>query len=126
MERERHRGRPKERQCTPLHTVPCPVQQEKEAAQDETGTDTISGNDTVSGNDVVQPQAPGKEKKTPENMAGSKRTGKCRLCHMCPTFLGICYFIWLFLIVVAVLVVIWLLRRRKKEEEKPESGAVMR
>ncbi|MDE6405116.1 MAG: hypothetical protein K2M20_05620, partial [Lachnospiraceae bacterium] len=44
--------------------------------------------------------------------------GKCGLCHICPTFLGICYFIWLAVILIAIVIVILLGLRRKKEEEK--------
>ncbi len=53
---------------------------------------------------------------------GSSTDGKCGLCHICPTFLGICCFIWLAVIVVAVMTVILLLRRRKKKEENKKSG----
>lgn len=43
---------------------------------------------------------------------------KCGLCHICPTFLGICYFIWLAIIMAAALVtVILVMRRTKKESE---------
>ncbi len=42
---------------------------------------------------------------------------RCGLCHICPTFFGICYFIWL-AVIVAVFLIIWILVwRRKKEEE---------
>ncbi len=43
---------------------------------------------------------------------------RCGLCHICPTFLGICYFIWLAVIVIAILLIIWILVRRRKKEEK--------
>jgi len=42
---------------------------------------------------------------------------KCGLCHICPTFLGICYFIWLAIIIV-ILLVIWIAIRRKKKENE--------
>lgn len=44
---------------------------------------------------------------------------KCGLCHICPTFLGICCFIWLAILIAAVLI-IWLVihERRKKEKER--------
>ncbi len=44
--------------------------------------------------------------------------GKCGLCHICPTFLGICYFIWIAVIVIAVLLIIRLVMRRKKKGEE--------
>ena len=45
-------------------------------------------------------------------------TEKCGLCHICPTFLGICYFIWLAVIgAVIIVAVIVMLRRKKKTEE---------
>ena len=41
------------------------------------------------------------------------------LYHICPTFLGICYFIWLaFILAVIAIVIFVILRCRKKEEEK--------
>ena len=44
----------------------------------------------------------------------------CGLCHICPTFLGICCFIWLLLIVAAVIVVVVILRRRNKDTEEKD------
>lgn len=45
--------------------------------------------------------------------AGQSGDGaKCGLCHICPTLLGICCFIWLILIAAAVIVMIALLKRR--------------
>ena len=46
--------------------------------------------------------------------------GRCGLCHICPTFLGICCFIWLLLIVAAVIVVVVILRRRNKDTEEKD------
>lgn len=48
-----------------------------------------------------------------------KPAAKCSLCHICPTFLGICYFIWLAIIIVLALV-IYLIIRRKRNGEKSE------
>ena len=49
---------------------------------------------------------------------GTGADAKCGLCHICPTFLGICYFIWLAVILaVVVIVILVIVRRRKKEEE---------
>ncbi|MCH5257833.1 MAG: hypothetical protein J1D87_11110, partial [Lachnospiraceae bacterium] len=42
---------------------------------------------------------------------------KCSLCHICPTFLGICCFIWLAIITVAVIVVILIVSKRRKNEK---------
>lgn len=53
---------------------------------------------------------------------GTLRSGRCSLCHICPTFLGICCFIWLALIIVVAIIVILLLRRKKREEENEEKG----
>jgi len=39
------------------------------------------------------------------------------LCHICPTFLGSRYFIWLASI-LAVLLIIWIFVRRRKEEKE--------
>lgn len=47
---------------------------------------------------------------------------KCGLCHICPTFLGICCFIWLAVILGAVIVVMVLLRRKKQKEQGGENG----
>ena len=41
------------------------------------------------------------------------QVGKCSLCHICPTFLGICYFVWL-MVIITVLLIIWIVIRRKK------------
>lgn len=38
---------------------------------------------------------------------------KCRLCHNCPTFLGICCFVWLAIIIFIMIIVIILLRKKK-------------
>ena len=49
------------------------------------------------------------------------QAGKCSLCHICPTFLGICYFVWLILI-MAVLLIVWRVIRRNRnvsENQKP-------
>ena len=43
--------------------------------------------------------------------------GKCGLCHICPTFLGNCYFIWLAFILAVMAVVIFVALRRRKGEE---------
>ncbi len=40
---------------------------------------------------------------------------KCGLCHICPTLLGICYFIWLAVILAVVLIVILVVWRRRKD-----------
>ena len=45
---------------------------------------------------------------------------KCSLCHICPTFLEICYFIWLAVIILTTLVIIRPLHR--KSEKEKESG----
>ncbi len=42
---------------------------------------------------------------------------KCELCHICPTFFGICCFIWLILIAVVTAVVVIMLRRKEKEPQ---------
>ncbi len=45
---------------------------------------------------------------------------KCGLCHICPTFLGICCFIWLVLIAVGIAVIVIWWRRIKKEPRDAE------
>jgi len=52
--------------------------------------------------------------------AGADSGAKCGLCHICPTFLGICYFIWLAIIIALVLVIYLIIRRKRKEEENEE------
>lgn len=47
---------------------------------------------------------------------------KCGLCHICPTFLGICCFVWLVIIILIMIVTIILLRKKKKEQETEEAG----
>lgn len=46
--------------------------------------------------------------------ASEEKGAKCGLCHICPTFLGICCFIWL-AIILAIFVIIWIVIRRKKK-----------
>ena len=45
---------------------------------------------------------------------------KCGLCHICPTFLRICYFIWLtvFIAMVLIIYIIWRKKRQKEEQEE--------
>ncbi|MDE7436592.1 MAG: hypothetical protein K2N01_12340, partial [Lachnospiraceae bacterium] len=48
-----------------------------------------------------------------------READRCGLCHICPTFLGICCFIWLAVFLAAVLVIVWIsLRRMRKESRK--------
>lgn len=50
-------------------------------------------------------------------------TPKCSLCHICQTFLGIGYFIWLAIgLAVIVVVILAVLRRRKDEEQEGRRG----
>lgn len=49
---------------------------------------------------------------------GTDTDAKCGLCHICPTFLGICYFIWLAFILTVIAIVIFVILRRKKEEQE--------
>lgn len=49
--------------------------------------------------------------------AGADSGAKCGLCHICPTFLGICYFIWLAFIIAVIAIVVFAVLHRKKEEE---------
>lgn len=49
-----------------------------------------------------------------------EKTERCSLCHICPTFLGICYFIWLLLAGAAVLTVIVIFYRRRKDKKGKE------
>ena len=56
-----------------------------------------------------------------KQVSRTPQAGKCNLCHICPTFLGICYFVWLILI-MAVLLIIWRVIRRNRnvrENQKP-------
>lgn len=41
---------------------------------------------------------------------GTEGNHQCGLSHICPTFLGICYFIWL-VIIIAILIIIWIVMR---------------
>ena len=52
---------------------------------------------------------------------GADSGAKCGLCHICPTFLGICYFIWLAVVIVLALMICFIIWRKKgQEEEKQE------
>jgi len=50
---------------------------------------------------------------------GEKSAAKCSLCHICPTFLGICCFIWL-AIIIALILIIWVVIRRKYKEKEEQ------
>lgn len=50
-----------------------------------------------------------------ENGEG-KPAAKCSLCHICPTFLGICCFIWLAILVIVIILALVILRKRKEQE----------
>ncbi len=52
-----------------------------------------------------------------EETEGAGAGRKCGLCHICPTFLGICCFIWLALALAAIGIVILVVVRRRKEKE---------
>ncbi len=52
-----------------------------------------------------------------EQADGTGDNPKCRLCHICPTFLGICYFEWLSIIMVVVLIIWFDIRKKRKERE---------
>lgn len=43
---------------------------------------------------------------------------KCGLCHLCPAFLGICYFVWLAILLAAVLLTLTVFLKKRKEKEK--------
>ena len=45
---------------------------------------------------------------------------ECGLCHICPTFLGICYFIWMAVIIALVLILYIIWRKKRQKEEKQE------
>ncbi len=51
-------------------------------------------------------------------LAPGKNGAKCGLCHICPTFLGICCFIWLAVILVMPLILWAAVWRRKEDTEK--------
>ena len=52
-----------------------------------------------------------------EQEAGTGDNHECGLCHICPTFLGICCFVWLAVILVAALS-IWIIFRRKRRDKE--------
>ncbi len=81
---------------------------------DNPDTITIS-TDLFSAYAIVYEQADKAEMQTLE-----ENSAKCGLCHICPAFLGICYFIWIAVIVIAVLLIIRLVMRRKRKEEENE------
>ena len=56
-----------------------------------------------------------------KQVSRTPQAGKCSLCHICPTFLGICYFVWLILIMAVLLIVFRVIRRNRnvRENQKP-------
>ena len=53
---------------------------------------------------------------------GADNGAKCGLCHICPTFLGLCCFVWLAIIILIMIVMIILLRKKKEEQEAQDTG----
>lgn len=49
----------------------------------------------------------------------------CDLCHICLTFLGICYFVWLLIFLLVIGLILFLLWRRRREKSERE-GSVNR
>lgn len=49
-----------------------------------------------------------------QESGGGKTAAKCGLCHICPTFLGICCFVWI-AIIILVIILAWIILRKKKE-----------
>lgn len=49
--------------------------------------------------------------------AGADSGQRCGLCHICPTFLGVCCFVWLAVVILIMIVVIILLRKKKGGQE---------
>lgn len=66
------------------------------------------------------PEAPGPQAEPPEaqRQAGAGQPARCGLCHICPTFLGICLFVWAGILAAAALLALLLLRRRRKRGEE--------
>ena len=56
-----------------------------------------------------------------KQVSRTPQAGKCSLCHICPTFLGICYFVWLILIMAVLLIIFRVIRRNRNvsENQKP-------
>ena len=56
-----------------------------------------------------------------KQVSRTPQAGKCNLCHICPTFLGICYFVWLILIMAVLLIIFRVIRRNRnvRENQKP-------
>lgn len=46
------------------------------------------------------------------------KSDQCGLCHICPTFLGICYFIWLAIILMTILAIRIAIRKKGREQEE--------
>ena len=53
-----------------------------------------------------------------EQASGTGENNKCGLCHICPTFLGICCFVWLAVIVAVFFIICMIIRRNRKEKEE--------
>ena len=53
-----------------------------------------------------------------EQASGTGENNKCGLCHICPTFLGLCCFVWLAAIMTVFLIICIVIRRNRKEKEE--------
>ena len=45
----------------------------------------------------------------------TEENAKCGLCHICPTFLGLCCFIWLALVIVVTVVIVIIIMQKRKD-----------
>ena len=50
-------------------------------------------------------------------ITGIATGSRCNLCHICPTFLGICCFIWLAIIIAAVIVDTLIVKRKCRNKD---------
>lgn len=96
--------------------------QQTDLPEDKAGEITDEITDGVEGvGDAGSDLKPGDGAIVNEQEERMEKDRQCGLCHICPTFLGICYFIWL-AIILAIIVMIWIVVRRKRKttEEKKE------
>lgn len=63
--------------------------------------------------EIVLPEPEAVEEEEPE-----EEGPKCHVCHMCPTFLGICLFIWLIILVGAIIFILTVYFHLKKNKEE--------
>ncbi|MEG1049577.1 MAG: hypothetical protein RSE24_03455, partial [Oscillospiraceae bacterium] len=83
---------------------------------------TPSQEDDKDKNDKTEVITNGKGAGETDNKDGTEEIGttksyKCKLCHHCQTFMGLCIWIWFAIALLITAVAVWIILRRKNDED---------